>query len=801
MAETFDPYRRWLGIPPEEQPPHLYRLLGIGLFESDPDVIEGGADRQMAHLQKHQTGKHSALTQKLLNELATAKLRLLDSEKKAVYDKRLKQRIAAKQLKVPTATAVPRRTKSVSAGKPATAPDKADSTIVVVAPKIRQHKRGPNWPVYALLGGLAAAFIAAIVVLGNLLSEESVVQSGGSNPSVLQPKKSRQEEPDPVRTTKPSLQLSDRNTSEKPTSLVQPQDPELPESIAVPSVGAPVDIPVPERPPVEETPATENVPLESPAVPSVNRSRSPFRGRVDLSDLLDQPGTDSRDVIKETGAKVAPPSQEEEDQASQLVREVFQAQFDNANSPALQISLAEQLYEKAVEGADESSTRFVLLRDARDLASAAGSAESALRMIDSLGSLFTIDTTRMKADVLEKMAGSVRSSTAHRSIAIHALALVEPAVAVNDFRLAQELAETGNASANRAHDGNLIKVAHAIADELPKLEEKHRQFEAALAALQGAPDDPQANLIAGSYYCFVMDNWSAGLPLLAKSDDGPLRSVAAMDLVQPAGAIEQLATANAWWELIEGADEMSQPGIQDRAAYWYRTSHDGLDGLKRKLVAQRLDVLDGATGGESQDETPKFVDEFVGKYVLQATSKKLKQTKLSILEFKRNHAVNENDLELGRWELLGANRLRVSFADAQDPPVFFKPRLSRGSINTTRKVQGDSWRWELSRLSVVATWEHTTDELRIGGRRLPGSTEILTFYSNGGLNDPLGTVTWTRHRRNLAIDWGNGKTTVAVLDASNSAYAGKTTSPTGIGNLTINMIVRGRLLDPAGNAD
>ena len=34
--ETFDAYHEWLGIPPKDQPPNHYRLLGIELFESQP---------------------------------------------------------------------------------------------------------------------------------------------------------------------------------------------------------------------------------------------------------------------------------------------------------------------------------------------------------------------------------------------------------------------------------------------------------------------------------------------------------------------------------------------------------------------------------------------------------------------------------------------------------------------------------------------------------------------------------------------------------------------------------------------
>ena len=31
MSAGFDPLYKWLGIPPDEQPPHHYRLLGIGI--------------------------------------------------------------------------------------------------------------------------------------------------------------------------------------------------------------------------------------------------------------------------------------------------------------------------------------------------------------------------------------------------------------------------------------------------------------------------------------------------------------------------------------------------------------------------------------------------------------------------------------------------------------------------------------------------------------------------------------------------------------------------------------------------
>jgi len=94
MQGEFNPYYRWLGIPPKDQPPNHYRLLGIELFEPDANVIDAAADRQMSHVRRYQTGEHSAESQTLLNELAAARICLLNPEKRAVYDRTLEAELA-----------------------------------------------------------------------------------------------------------------------------------------------------------------------------------------------------------------------------------------------------------------------------------------------------------------------------------------------------------------------------------------------------------------------------------------------------------------------------------------------------------------------------------------------------------------------------------------------------------------------------------------------------------------------------------------------------------------------------------
>ena len=86
----FDPSYKWLGIPRRDQPANHYRLLGIDLFEDDPQVVEAAADRQMSFLRRYQKGEHAADALQLLNEISRARICLLKPDSKAAYDAALR---------------------------------------------------------------------------------------------------------------------------------------------------------------------------------------------------------------------------------------------------------------------------------------------------------------------------------------------------------------------------------------------------------------------------------------------------------------------------------------------------------------------------------------------------------------------------------------------------------------------------------------------------------------------------------------------------------------------------------------
>ncbi|MGH7134199.1 MAG: hypothetical protein ACREHD_00580 [Pirellulales bacterium] len=92
MSDSFDPYRVWLGIPPESRPPTHHELLGISPKETEAAVINAAVVRQSAYVRNFQVGKHATDANRILTELAIAKTCLLDPAKRATYDAEFKAR-------------------------------------------------------------------------------------------------------------------------------------------------------------------------------------------------------------------------------------------------------------------------------------------------------------------------------------------------------------------------------------------------------------------------------------------------------------------------------------------------------------------------------------------------------------------------------------------------------------------------------------------------------------------------------------------------------------------------------------
>lgn len=171
MSDEFDPYLNWLAIHPHEHPVDHYRLLGVTRFESSSQEIAAAADERMRLVRSFQTGPRGHFTHRLLNELSSAKLCLLDSRSKAVYDDALQYRLNAAALGGPPSAPPPMSppligTPTSGAYDRTAAPPASGEPTAVDAPPVPEqnpfYKR--LWLPIAVAGGivLVAGLVCAI---------------------------------------------------------------------------------------------------------------------------------------------------------------------------------------------------------------------------------------------------------------------------------------------------------------------------------------------------------------------------------------------------------------------------------------------------------------------------------------------------------------------------------------------------------------------------------------------------------------------------------------------------------------
>lgn len=171
QTEKFDPYHTWLGIPPEDQPPSHYRLLGLTDFESDKATIARAAEQVIDHVRALQSGPRAASSRRVLQELAAARSCLLDPRRKEAYDLSLRvkrgiQRLPHRTERTPNAgsTDAPPRLRATERPEhvtPSTRP------VLSGVSRRRAKKRTRELISFTLLlGALVALTIIAAVLLG-----------------------------------------------------------------------------------------------------------------------------------------------------------------------------------------------------------------------------------------------------------------------------------------------------------------------------------------------------------------------------------------------------------------------------------------------------------------------------------------------------------------------------------------------------------------------------------------------------------------------------------------------------------
>ena len=87
---NFDPYNKWLGIPPGKWMPNHFELLGLSIDEEDPSVIELAIKRQRDFMKGMRGGKFPELVNQILIQIQDAEITLLEPDSRRLYVREIK---------------------------------------------------------------------------------------------------------------------------------------------------------------------------------------------------------------------------------------------------------------------------------------------------------------------------------------------------------------------------------------------------------------------------------------------------------------------------------------------------------------------------------------------------------------------------------------------------------------------------------------------------------------------------------------------------------------------------------------
>jgi hypothetical protein len=603
MSDSFDPYRKWLGISPQDQPPDFYRLLAIELFESDPDVIEVAADGRMAQVKNFQSGKYSKLSQEILNEIAKAKICLLNSDKKAEYDVMLRRKTEKKEI--------------VSTCRPS--PDTA------AIPQIPQFHSASVSSRVAISDGqrrrLLSAAIGAVFLL--VLGVVFLLSRGGGSVNEGDVT-GRQKAGFPghmVDRSETSARMQSGNASnidkvERPIgSVVLPQHDRselevdsLPDSLRLASA-------------VDGTSKPADVPVGGGA----RRQLEDLLAVGDAEDLIkddfddnEHAESDSKRPLKEVtppNKRLPVPGLNERQEVEKKVREIFQKEFGEARTVDARLALAAKLKEQAKASADAATDRFVLMQIASEVLAGAGDVDNAIKIVDQMARLYSVDPFAIKAHLLAKSIDSMqsgeRSADAGQQVLNAAIELADLAVKKDEFDVARHFQKLAIAAAKRIDKTQLERELRVRERTLDRMKQRFATVKQAVDFLKREPNDPESNQTVGRWHCFTKSDWKKGLPFLAKSQNPKISILATQDMKHPTKPGEQVKLADAWWNIAQNEETMSKPGLLARATYWYEEAAPNLTGLEKMRVAKRLEKLTAI-------ETPSKQTGSKGRGVIQA---------------------------------------------------------------------------------------------------------------------------------------------------------------------------------------
>lgn len=288
--------------------------------------------------------------------------------------------------------------------------------------------------------------------------------------------------------------------------------------------------------------------------------------------------------------KAPPPALTARKKAKKEIRKLLRTEFAQKEDYK-RLSLAIQLLKDGIKTKDNPAMQYALFQEAWELAAKIGDVEVCVRAVNEVAARYDVDSIDLKMKILRTTARKVSTPAAKRLLFAAYRNVADNAVRKNRFRVADKACAEAGKIARKLKDDALIAKIKEKRKTVAALRQEFNELMEARRTLETNPEDPDANLRVGRYLCRVKEDWTAGLPLLAKGADPVLKKMAAEDLADPQDPEARAKLADAWYDLAgTHPDGFAEPAWR-RSGHWYKMAFPDLTGDDQARVQKRLSEL------------------------------------------------------------------------------------------------------------------------------------------------------------------------------------------------------------------
>ena len=291
---------------------------------------------------------------------------------------------------------------------------------------------------------------------------------------------------------------------------------------------------------------------------------------------------------QESGGRRTPLPPAAESRASlEEVKDIFRTDYSAATTGPKKAGLAAQLLSHAKK-TPKPADRWVMYSEAMRLAADAGDVSLTLEVIATTAGEFDVDKDSLTLDALAKLAPKASPNT-FDDLARKTMSLATKASDSGRSDIAQRALALASTLAKKAKNKDLLADISGYQQSLKDREKVSRELAAMESKLAAGKDDPNVCLDVGKYFCFEIDDWKRGLPLLAKGADTELARLAVAETNSAKSADALLSLADAWRTWAETEKASLKTGALQHAVEIYRSILPAMEGLDRVRVEKLID--------------------------------------------------------------------------------------------------------------------------------------------------------------------------------------------------------------------